>query len=283
MPKKRRQKNKFSRLHYLLLFWTLVGILAAAKHFFPAFAGEKNSDKPRVYVEPVTKHHYSEATTDSIDAASQEVDQLFFLPRPYLSLIDIDGNPKRNTIDDSLNYSELFNDNQDVHLPTAERLGQPECEDREVAAANNGRYVYIGASPYYDLENLTHSVPYLVPRAAILLDEIGRAFVDSLSSKGIPFHKMIVTSVLRTQKDVESLQRRNRNAVEQSCHLYGTTFDIAYNSYHRVQDPADKPLPETDAKTLRAVLGEVLRDQHNLGTCYVKYETHEHCFHITCR
>ena len=77
----------------------------------------------------------------------------------------------------------------------------------------------------------------MVPRAAILLEDIGRAFYDSLSVKGVPLHKIIVTSVLRTQEDVMRLRRFNGNATENSCHLYGTTLDICYNRYKTVEDP----------------------------------------------
>ena len=162
-------------------------------------------------------------------------------------------------------------------------MGVESCADREEATQRRTEFVYIGASPFYDIEHLSHSIPYLVPRAARLLDEIGRAFLDSLASKGIPFHKMVVTSVLRTDEDVKRLRRHNGNASEQSCHRYGTTFDISYNVFHRVQDPDLPPQPETWAVTLKSVLAEVLADQRRLGTCWVKYEYRQSCFHITCR
>lgn len=46
--------------------------------------------------------------------------------------------------------------------------------------------VYMAASPYYDVKKLSNSIPYLVPRAAILLQDIGRNFMDSLQIKKIP-------------------------------------------------------------------------------------------------
>ena len=122
-----------------------------------------------------------------------------------------------------------------------------------------------------------------MPRAATLLEEISRSFLDSLTTKGIPFHKLIVTSVLRTEEDVQRLRRHNGNASENSCHRFGTTFDISYNHYFRVQDPALPPQVETWAVTLKSILAEVLNDQRKRGTCYVKYEVHQSCFHITAR
>ena len=54
---------------------------------------------------------------------------------------------------------------------------------------------------------------------------------SSLASKGLPFHRIVVSSVLRTRKDIERLRTQNVNASENSCHQYGTTFDINYNKY----------------------------------------------------
>lgn len=222
------------------------------------------------------------AIPDSILEASANVDKLFFRPRPHTSLTDANGDPRHCKVR-KLKYDSIFSAINDVHLITALSIGQPLCEDRSEASSNLDRYVYVGASPYYDLEKLTYSVPYLVPRAAVLLDEIGRNFLDSLTSKGIPFHKMVLTSLLRTNDDVARLKRRNRNASDNSCHRFGTTFDIAYSTFYRVQDPDGPEQQEWSARELMPILAEVLDDQQRLGTCYVKYEVHERCFHITCR
>ena len=85
------------------------------------------------------------------------------------------------------------------------------------------------------VDKLNNSIPYLVARASVLLQDIGRAYFDSLQIKGIPLHKIIVTSILRTKDDVAKLRTRNGNATENSCHLYGTTFDICYNRYKQIQ------------------------------------------------
>ena len=41
-----------------------------------------------------------------------------------------------------------------------------------------------------------------IPRAAVLLQDIGHNFFDSLQCKGVPLHKIIVTSVLRTKEEI---------------------------------------------------------------------------------
>lgn len=220
---------------------------------------------------------------DSITDASDHTDSLHLTVRPPLRLIDSAGNPVKHRVMSVHDFKEAFPDLNDVQLATAQRIGIRACENRDEAARRLDELVFVGDSPYYDVESLKHSIPYLVPRAATLLNEIGRNFLDSLASKGIPFHKMRVTSILRTQEDVRNLRRRNGNASEQSCHQYGTTFDISYNIYRRVQDPDLEPQVETWAVTLKSVLSEVLNDQRKLGTCYVKYEYRQSCFHVTVR
>lgn len=282
MASGRTGKITYTKLHFLGTFWAVAAVLFLFKCLFPDLAG-KHLEEVKEYVE-----HHALASRhierhDTIALASRHVDSLFHAPRRSFPLLDAAGNPVKNRVISVPTFRDAFPDLNDVQLATAVRLGVPECEDRDEASRNIERYVYVGESPYYDMERLSHSVPYLVPRAAILLEEIGRSFLDSLASKGIPFHKFVVTSVLRTNEDIRRLRRRNGNASEQSCHRFGTTFDISYNIYHRVQDPALPPEPETWAVTLKSVLAEVLNDQRQLGTCYVKYEYRQSCFHITCR
>lgn len=181
------------------------------------------------------------------------------------------------------NYLEAFPDTNGLQLTAARRFGVPPVQNREDAEERMGELVYIGASPYYHVDPLTSSIPYLVPRSAILLQDIGQAFFDSLYVKGVPLHQLIVTSVLRSQDDVAKLRRHNLNATEQSCHLYGTTFDICYNRYRTVEPPGGPKRRAVRNDSLKWVLSEVLRDKRQEGRCYIKYEVKQGCFHITVR
>ena len=181
------------------------------------------------------------------------------------------------------NYFTTFPDVNDVQLRSARRWGVKPVENRRDAEQRMDELVYIGSSPYYTLDKLTSSIPYLVPRAALLLDDIGRAYFDSLHVKGVPLHRMVVSSVLRTEHDVKNLQRTNSNATEHSCHLYGTTFDISYITYSTVEDPEGPARRLVRDDTLKFVLSEVLRDFRQMGRCHVKYEKNQSCFHITVR
>lgn len=174
-------------------------------------------------------------------------------------------------------YAQTFPDSNHVQLEAARQWGVSPVKNRDDAVRRMDEVVYMAASPYYTLAKLDASIPYLVPRAALLLDDIGRAFFDSLQVKGLPLHLMTVSSVLRSQDDVERLMRSNKNATEQSCHLYGTTFDIYYNLFY----PIGKR--ETPSDKLKYVLSEVLRDMREQGRCFIKYEVVQPCFHITVR
>ena len=197
-------------------------------------------------------------------------------------LADSKGNPIRHKIVGVPSYREAFPDSQQVQLESALEWGVMAVENRADAEARKHELVYMAASPYYNVDTLKHSVPYLVPRAAVLLNDIGRAYFDSLQIKGLPLHRFIITSVLRTRSDVGKLRKHNRNATENSCHLYGTTFDISYRRYIRVTAPGTKKA-SYDAEKLKQVLSEVLYEMRHQGRCYVKHEVKQGCFHVTVR
>ena len=180
-------------------------------------------------------------------------------------------------------FKECFPDTQAVQLQAALKWGVKRVKDREDAERRKNELVYVGANPYYHVDRLYSSIPYLVPRAAVLLQDIGQAFFDSLYVKGIPLHRPIVTSVLRSEADVVKLRRHNGNATENSCHLYGTTFDICYNRYETVENPDGPARRAVRNDSLKYVLSEVLRDMREQGRCYIKYEVKQGCFHMTVR
>lgn len=182
-----------------------------------------------------------------------------------------------------ISYKRSFPDLNEKHLTVAQNIGIKPLEDREEAENMKGQLIHITDNKFYSVDSLTHSIPYLVPRASELLDTIGSNFLDSLTSKGLNPNQIIITSVLRTNKDVKRLRRRNGNASANSAHCYGTTFDVSWKRFKKVEDEDGRPLQDVSSDTLKLVLSEVLRDLRQADKCYIKYELKQGCFHITAR
>ncbi|MDE6527669.1 MAG: hypothetical protein K2L78_01310 [Muribaculaceae bacterium] len=172
----------------------------------------------------------------------------------------------------------VFNDSNYLHISTAREIGIAPLSGIRSAWDAGARLERLQSCRDYYLDDLTHSLPYLVPKAHRLLADIGAAFRDSLQARGGGNYRIKVTSVLRTPRLVQRLRRRNRNAVDTSAHLFGTTFDISYSKF--ICDSAALPRTQEDLKNL---LGEVVFAMRENGRCYVKYERKQACFHITAR
>ena len=240
-------------------------ILACLRWAFPGIAAPVSPSEPGVFV-------------DTVLTAAVASDSVAETTKPATK-----GKKKHHRILSVPSYTATFPDTNAVQLVAAQKWGVTPVKNREDAESRKRELVYIGSNPYFHVDPLYSSIPYLVPRAAVLLQDIGQAFFDSLYVKGVPFHKLIVTSVLRSQDDVAKLRRRNGNATENSCHLYGTTFDICYNRYQTVQDPDGPRRRMVRNDTLKWVLSEVLRDMREQQRCYIKYEVKQGCFHMTVR
>lgn len=171
---------------------------------------------------------------------------------------------------------EVFNDSNKYHYAVAERIGITPITSLSDAYYTHRPVVKVESCQWYEIDTLKHSMPYLVPEAARLLETIGRNFIDSLRARGAGGYRVLVTSLLRTPYTVKRLRRVNRNATDSSTHQFATTFDISYRRFHCLD--STKTLREEDLKNL---LGEVLYDLRRQDRCLVKFERHSPCFHIT--
>lgn len=255
---------KLSKNKFLKGFVAATLLLALVRLVFPSVA------------QPLAHKSVAQADTavvDSIDTTAVErmKPSVFF---------DSKGQVVKHRIFSVSHFGNTFPDQNDVQLLAANKYGVSPVQNREEAEHSKGKLVYVGSNPYFYVDKLNNSIPYLVPRASVLLQDVGKAYFDSLQIKGIPLHKIIVTSILRTKDDVAKLRTRNSNATENSCHLYGTTFDVCYNRYKTVQT-ASEPRREVRNDSLKWVLSEVLRDMRQANRCLVKYEVKQGCFHIT--
>lgn len=265
--------KKTLKNRYVEGFGIVVIVLALVRCAMPQIAG---NSAPKETAQHIQSETVTDSTAGEQAATAKESDVTANSQRPTARRVP-------HKILSVGSYKTAFPDTNALQLTAARRWGVTPVQDRKDAEKRMKELVFMGMSPYYHVDKLDASIPYLVPRAAILLEDIGKAYYDSLNIKGIPLHKLIVTSVLRTKSDVRKLRNYNGNATENSCHLYGTTFDICYNRYKTVEHPDGPKRRMVSNDTLKWVLSEVLRDQREKGRCYIKYEVKQGCFHLTVR
>ena len=172
----------------------------------------------------------------------------------------------------------IFNDSNHVQLPVAQTGGFEPITTLHKAFHLNKPIVKIETCEDFTLDSLRHSMPFLVPKAAQLLHDIGRAFSDTIRARGGKEYRIRVTSLTRSTYSVSKLQRRNIAATTQSCHLYGTTFDISWVKF----DCLD-PSFVVSLEDLKNILAEIVYQKRAEERCYAKFEVKQGCFHITAR
>lgn len=269
---------------YIQSFGIVVIILAIVRCAHPEFVGGDTTSYNNMAGADSVLSPSDSASFVVAEIKGSGTDSIISVPYKGASrFFKADGSLVKNRIYSVPHFGNTFPDQNDVQLEAATRLGVKAVVDRADAERRKSELVYVGNNPFFHVDRLKSSLPYLVPRAAVLLQDIGSAFFDSLQIKQIPLHKIIVTSVLRSKADVAKLRNHNSNATENSCHLYGTTFDVCYNRYKTVQEPDGPARRAVRNDTLKWVLAEVLNDMRCNNRCLVKYEVKQGCFHITVK
>ena len=173
---------------------------------------------------------------------------------------------------------DIFNDSNHTQLRAAAANGIDPIVDLRSAFYLKRPLVKRHTCKLYYVATMKDSAPYLVPKAANLLKQIATAFADTIVARGGKAYRLRVTSMLRTDYSVAQLQQRNRNATSQSCHRYGTTFDISWSKF----DCMD-PSYQISQESLKNILAEIIYDFRSRGKCYAIFETRQGCFHVTVR
>ena len=173
---------------------------------------------------------------------------------------------------------DIFNDSNHTQLRAAVANGIDPIVDLRSAFYLKRPLVKLHTCKLYYVATMKDSAPYLVPKAANLLKQIATAFADTIVVRGGKAYRLRVTSMLRTDYSVAQLQQRNRNATSQSCHRYGTTFDISWSKF----DCMD-PSYQISQESLKNILAEIIYDFRSRGKCYAIFETRQGCFHVTVR
>ena len=212
-----------SKKRYLQGFCIVVILLGMVRCIFPKVA--QGREDTAFASDATVRNSNSSAAAEAAVVANNRADgaRIFVGTSATSKFFKADGSLIKNRIYSVPNFGNAFPDQNDVQLLAANRYGVKPVMDREEAENRKAELVYVGSNPYFYVDRLRSSIPYLVPRAVVLLQDIGRNFFDSLQVKGIPLHKIIVTSVMRSKVDVDKLRGHNGNATQNSCHLYGAS------------------------------------------------------------
>ena len=155
---------KITKNNFLAGFSTIVVILALGRCVSTKLS---SSD--------VAKIDADSTVVDSIDEAA-----------PKIVAENIKKPIRYNRILSVPSFKETFPDSQSVQEVAAHKWGVKPVANRQDAEKRKKELVYIESNPYYHVDKMSRSIPYLVPRAAILLNDIARSFLDSLYMKGVP-------------------------------------------------------------------------------------------------
>lgn len=173
---------------------------------------------------------------------------------------------------------DIFRDTNELQLTAATAVGMVPLNGLDGAYDTSHDIVKVKTCDDYLVDDLHYSMPYLVPCAAKLLHDIGRAFRDTIKARGGKEYRIKVTSMLRSTYSVSRLQRVNMTATSNSCHLYGSTFDISWSKF----DCRDSSYV-ISLESLKNILAEIVYDKREQGLCYAIFEARSGCFHITAR
>jgi hypothetical protein len=157
-----------------------------------------------------------------------------------------------------------------AHLSAAKRggCGFIESKTQLEQLKRNGKLVEVVSGPEFFIQHLTHSSPYLVPKAKEVFQKLGSDFVEATGCR------FVITSLTRTLKQQQALSGNNINAAKESAHCYGTTIDISYIQFEGQARAAVNP---------EQVLEQLLVLARNRGDVLLVKEQRQKCFHITIR
>ena len=113
-----------------------------------------------------------------------------------------------------------------------------------------------------------------------MLARIGRKVQAPLSDQNASLYKIKVTSGTRTVDDIQKLRKKNSNSSENSAHRYGTTFDVSWVRYTKIDESDTLNI---DSDRLKMVLAMELREQKKEKRCYNKQEGKAGWYQITVR
>lgn len=163
----------------------------------------------------------------------------------------------------------LFNDGIQAHEKAYRNEGivEQKTDDGLLQLEKKAVLKNIESNDFYIVEDFKHSQPLLLLKAIYFLDELSKLYQQKCKDNDKGYVPFVITSATRSIKSVSELEKENINAIENSPHLHGKTFDISYAAF-------------SYNKNQLKLFVKALSELKNQNKCFVKYERNG-CLHIT--
>lgn len=178
-------------------------------------------------------------------------------------------------------YSRKLRDILPDYIARSSAAGIDKCASKSelLRKAVQGEVRRVRDGRGFEIEDLSHSYPYLTKEGKAVLKEIGRRFRKKISGTSLRGSDFRVTSMTRTLEIIRNLRKSNTNASENSPHFHGNAFDISY-----VRFTAKKWfVTDCDKYYLKEALAEVIWQMREEKKCWATYEINQGCFHVVAR
>ena len=167
------------------------------------------------------------------------------------------------------NCNEFFNDGIKAHESAyhKEKINEQQSDKGLIKLYKKGVLQKIESNNNYKIRKLYHSQPFLLPKAVIFLDTLSNAYHQRCEKEQLFYIPFEITSVTRTVESVARLTKNNNNAISESPHLHGKTFDVSYRAFY-------------NNNKQKEAFFDALSSLQKQKKCFVKFERNG-CLHIT--
>ena len=170
---------------------------------------------------------------------------------------------------DCPNCSAIFTDKVETHATAYLNDGiKPQKDDADLDDLSKaGKLVKVNTDSLFIIRKTRFSRPYILPKGLSFIQDLSEQYYKKCASDTIKYIPFTISSLTRSIESVDELMDNNANAIKNSAHLRGKTFDISYRAFN------------TNSKQTKVFI-EVLEGLRKQNRCFVKFERNG-CLHIT--
>ena len=131
--------------------------------------------------------------------------------------------------------SRIFTDNVSIHeFAYADGSGiVPQPDDESLnQLCKQSTLVKLKSNDLFIVRKFEFSKPYILPEGHTFIKTLADLYYTKCQEDKITYVPFTISSVTRTKESVKALQECNPNAIKNSAHLKGKTFDISYKAFN---------------------------------------------------